>query len=127
MDYTDSRDDIVPLANLTGVKFDLLTTNEIKTLSVIPSINKTKELVDSRLGFPNPSQEHKCSTCGGTDINLCEGHFGCITLPRLIYNPNLIVDTVDILNKICPSCSNLKEKKEKEKCVNLLFFHERRL
>ena len=29
MDYTDSRDDIVPLANLTGVKFDLLTTNEI--------------------------------------------------------------------------------------------------
>ncbi|XP_057838747.2 DNA-directed RNA polymerase IV subunit 1 isoform X2 [Cryptomeria japonica] len=113
MDFNDSRDDIVPLANLTGIQFGLLTTNEIKTLSVIPSINKTKELVDSRLGFPNPSQERKCSTCGGTDINLCEGHFGCITLPRLIYNPNLIVDTVDILNKICPSCSNVKEKKKK--------------
>nr|AJA90757.1 DNA-directed RNA polymerase IV largest subunit [Cycas revoluta] len=111
MDLSNLWEGALPLANLTGIQFDLLTKDDIKTISVIPSISKPKDVTDSNLGVPNQSQDQKCSTCGASNIKFCDGHFGCILLPIFIYNPHLIADTVDILNKICPSCLTQRNHK----------------
>lgn len=115
-------DDVVPLANLTGIQFGLLTRDEITTLSVMPSISKPKDVIDSCLGIPNQSLDQKCSSCGASDAKLCEGHFGCILLRRVIYNPHLIADTVAILNKICPCCLSMKNNKRELNILKHLAF-----
>ncbi|KAF8702735.1 hypothetical protein HU200_032563 [Digitaria exilis] len=56
-----------------------------------------------------PLQVGSCESCGATQINKCEGHFGLIELPVPIYHPSHIAELGKILNNICLCCLRLKK------------------
>ena len=63
------------------------------------------ELTDSRLGLPNADRE--CKSCKKKIKQDCEGHFGHIVLPTLIYHLNYVPEIVRILDRICLKCFEL--------------------
>lgn len=95
----------VPSGKLVGIKFDLLTGNEIEKFSSI-NIVEGSDVTNAKLGLPNTFLE--CTTCGASNITKCDGHFGCIKLPMTIYNPHLVSEIVYLLNQICPGCKSFK-------------------
>ncbi|KAJ6794026.1 DNA-directed RNA polymerase IV subunit 1 [Iris pallida] len=95
----------VPSGKLVGIKFDLLTGNEIEKFSSI-NIVEGSDVTNAKLGLPNTFLQ--CTTCGSSGITECDGHFGCIKLPMTIYNPHLVSEIVYLLNQICPGCKSFK-------------------
>jgi len=56
-----------------------------------------------------PLQVGSCESCGATQIDKCEGHFGFIELPAPIYHPSHVTELGKILNIICLCCLRLKK------------------
>lgn len=106
MDDDMCMESVVPSGQLIGLKFDVLTNEEIEKFSV-KVIDTSDDVTCSDLGVPNPSS--KCSTCDSYDTKNCDGHFGMIKLPATIYHPYFVSDIVHILNKICPGCKSVRQ------------------
>lgn len=53
----------------------------------------------------------RCESCGATQLDKCEGHFGFIKLPEPIYHPSHIAELGKILNLVCLCCLRLKKPK----------------
>ncbi|KAL2634988.1 hypothetical protein R1flu_006467 [Riccia fluitans] len=119
---------------LVGIEFDVLRSQDIFKLSVIPaaqleaesnsgSIERPKDLYDARLGVP--TQRGKCETCGGDKrgpcgaARSCDGHFGHIELPSAIYHPYHVRRVVNLLKKLCLGCKRALKKKERPNILNL--------
>ncbi|TVU19006.1 hypothetical protein EJB05_35129, partial [Eragrostis curvula] len=96
----------VPLAKLTAVKFDLMTSADMEKMSSI-SIIEQSDVTSPKLGLPNSSPQ--CDTCGSQNTRDCDGHFGVAKLAATVHNPYFINEVVQFLNQICPGC--LKPKK----------------
>ncbi|XP_020084500.1 DNA-directed RNA polymerase IV subunit 1 isoform X1 [Ananas comosus] len=99
----------VPSGILTGLKFDLMTGDDIEKLSNA-SIVEANDLTNAKLGLPNALSQ--CATCGSKNLRGCDGHFGAIKLPAIIYHPYFVGEIVQILNQICPGCLSVKQDQE---------------
>lgn len=53
----------------------------------------------------------RCESCGATQLDKCEGHFGYIKLPEPIYHPSHVAELGKILNLVCLCCLRLKKPK----------------
>jgi DNA-directed RNA polymerase-5 subunit 1 len=56
-----------------------------------------------------PLQVGSCESCGATQLDRCEGHFGFIELPVPIYHPSHVAELGKILNILCLCCLRLKK------------------
>ena len=119
----------VEVKRIKEIKFGLLSSNDIRRMSVITDntngivIPETREnlnpkkggLSDLRLGTTDP--QFKCQTCGLNTIK-CHGHFGHITLAKPVFHISYMQYIVNILNCVCIRCSKLlldrNPKTEKE-------------
>ncbi|KQK11689.1 hypothetical protein BRADI_2g61683v3 [Brachypodium distachyon] len=66
-------------------------------------------LGNASLGLP--LQFGGCDSCGATNIEECEGHFGFIELPTPIYHPSHVTELRKMLN-MCFSCLQFKTCKK---------------
>ncbi|XP_028548583.1 DNA-directed RNA polymerase IV subunit 1 [Dendrobium catenatum] len=98
---------ITPSARLSGIKFELMTGEEMELFSSV-SILEVNDLVDAKLGLPSTSSQ--CSACGSTNVKDCDGHFGVIKLPISVYHPYFLPEIVHILNQICPGCKSFRHE-----------------
>lgn len=94
-----------PLRKLHSIKFDLMSSEEIKNYSGI-EINESKQtgtgsISDTRMGID--TKHEKCATCDETYIN-CPGHFGYIKLNVPIFNPLYIEKVMTYLSFHCIFC-----------------------
>ena len=114
MDSSFRKDNITH--QLSNVKFDFYTPEEIKRISM-KQITVTNIYND--LGIPNPgSLSDPCLGVGAFDKNSicevchqnnenCTGHFGHIELSIPVYNPFLINQILELLNAKCFNCHKL--------------------
>ncbi|MED6131304.1 hypothetical protein PIB30_008638 [Stylosanthes scabra] len=107
----------VPSARITGIKFGLLTEEDIENVSAL-EIQAAGQVNCSDLGLPNPT--HECTTCGSKDRNFCEGHYGVIKFNVTIPHPYFLSEIAQLLNKICPACKSIREEL-RNKGAQLLF------
>ena len=111
MKENQSENEIPKLRNIKGIKFGILSPQEIMDMSVC-KVTKSKisspledTVYDERMG-PSHS-DGICKSCG-QDYLICPGHFGHIDLAVPIIHPQFIKLIISILNCICISCSKLK-------------------
>ncbi|GFU75942.1 DNA-directed RNA polymerase I subunit RPA1 [Trichonephila clavipes] len=107
-------DDNITFKTIKGMSFGLLSTEDIKKISVLEITNielldclgnaAPGGLYDLRLG-PNDRNEI-CQTCGLGDMH-CAGHSGHISLPVPIYNPVFFSHLYQLLRGSCFSCKKL--------------------
>ncbi|XP_059661700.1 DNA-directed RNA polymerase IV subunit 1 [Cornus florida] len=100
----------VPSGILRGINFNIVTEADAEKASVL-QIEAINEVTDPKLGVPNPTGH--CPTCGAKDAKHCEGHFGVIRFPCTILHPYYISEVAQILNKICPGCKSLRQRRVK--------------
>ncbi|PKA53981.1 DNA-directed RNA polymerase D subunit 1 [Apostasia shenzhenica] len=111
----------VPTGLLNGIKFGLMTGEEIYVVAVVIvkelfsscNVVETSDLADARLGLPSTTS--RCGTCGSTSIKDCDGHFGDIKLPFSVYHPYLLPEIIHILNQICPGCKSIHHESRMKK------------
>ena len=109
------KDDITH--ELSNVKFDFYTPEEIKRISM-RQITVTN--IYNELGTPNPGglsdpclgvgafdKNSTCEVCHQNNEN-CTGHFGHIELSIPVYNPFLLNQILKLLNAKCFNCHKLK-------------------
>ena len=109
------KDDITH--ELSNVKFDFYTPEEIKRISM-KQITVTN--VYNEFGIPNPGglsdpclgvgafdRNSTCEICHQNNEN-CTGHFGHIELSIPVYNPFLLNQILKLLNAKCFNCHKLK-------------------
>ncbi|KAI3841938.1 hypothetical protein MKW92_049444 [Papaver armeniacum] len=96
-----------PTAVLTGIKFSLLTEEDLEKHSAV-SVESVNDVTDPKMGVPNMSSE--CTTCGAKDIKTCEGHNGIVKLPIDLFHPFFTSEIVQILNQVCPGCKSVRTK-----------------
>ncbi|TVU16080.1 hypothetical protein EJB05_39628, partial [Eragrostis curvula] len=96
----------VPLAKLTAVKFDLMTSADMEKMSSV-SIIEQSDVTSPKLGLPNSSPQ--CDTCGSQNTRDCDGHFGVTKLAATVYHPYFSNEVVQFLNQICPGCLSPKQ------------------
>ena len=102
---------------LSNVKFDFYTPEEIKKISM-KQITVTNIYND--IGTPNPGslsdpclgvgafdKNSTCEVCHQNNEN-CTGHFGHIELSIPVYNPFLLNQILKLLNVKCFNCHKLK-------------------
>lgn len=104
---------------IKGIKFGILSPNEIRQMSVTAII--TPEVydedgtpieggvMDPRLGVIEPGQ--KCPVCGNT-LSACPGHFGHIELVKPVLHYGYVKHIYDFLRATCRHCGRLKIKEE---------------
>jgi DNA-directed RNA polymerase subunit A' len=102
-----------------GIKFGVLSPDEIRKLSVtaIISIDVYDEdgtpiegsVMDPRLGVIEPGQ--KCPTCGNT-MGQCPGHFGHIELVRPVIHIGFVKHIYDLLRVTCRKCGRVRIAEE---------------
>lgn len=104
---------------IKGIKFGILSPNEIRQMSVTAII--TPEVydedgtpieggvMDPRLGVIEPGQ--KCPVCGNT-LSACPGHFGHIELVKPVLHYGYVKHVYDFLRATCRHCGRLKIKEE---------------
>ncbi|PKI53122.1 DNA-directed RNA polymerase IV subunit 1 isoform X2 [Punica granatum] len=107
-DYYEEQQ--VPSGILTGIVFKVNPGSDTEKLAAL-TINAVNEVYDPRLGLPNPT--YQCSTCGAKNLKGCEGHYGCIKFPCGILHPYFLAEVAKILNKICPGCKSIRQKRVK--------------
>ncbi|XP_015964342.1 DNA-directed RNA polymerase IV subunit 1 isoform X1 [Arachis duranensis] len=117
MDDNLFNDQVVPSGRITGIKFGLLTEEDIENASTL-EIQAAGQVNCSDLGLPNPT--HECTTCGSKDRNFCEGHYGVIKFNITIPHPYFLSEIAQLLNKICPACKSIREEL-RSKGAQLLF------
>jgi DNA-directed RNA polymerase subunit A' len=99
---------------IEGMKFGVLSPNEIRKLSVTEVIMAdtydedglpiTAGLMDGRFGTLEPRQ--RCQTCGNT-ASRCPGHFGHIELALPVIHTSFAKVVYRILSSICRSCGRI--------------------
>ncbi len=105
-----------------GVKFSLLSPNEIRKLSTVEiqtadtydedGVPIVSGLMDGRLGTLEPRQ--KCRTCGNTAV-ACPGHFGHIELAEPVIHVSFIKLLHKLLAVTCRNCGRILLSEEKIK------------
>ena len=105
-----------------GVKFSLLSPNEIRKLSTVEiqtadtydedGVPIVSGLMDGRLGTLEPRQ--KCRTCGNTAV-ACPGHFGHIELAEPVIHVSFIKLIHKLLAVTCRNCGRILLSEEKIK------------
>ncbi|XP_021722801.1 DNA-directed RNA polymerase I subunit 1-like [Chenopodium quinoa] len=110
---------------VAGVRFGVMTDEEIRKLSVVKITNRNilnlvgrpepGGLCDPALG---PSDDHSlCKTCGHRAF-YCPGHCGHIDFVSLVYHPLLFDMLYRILQNTCLACYHFKAPPEEvEMCV----------
>ncbi len=108
------------LKQIRGIKFGLLSPDEIRKMSVMEI--KTEDLydrdglpikdglMDRRLGTLEPGQ--RCQTCGLL-WNQCPGHFGHLELAKPVYHIGHVKKIVEVLKAVCHNCHRLMIPEEK--------------
>ncbi|KAG9443886.1 hypothetical protein H6P81_015226 [Aristolochia fimbriata] len=93
-----------------SLQFTISTLDEVRMSSVSGfPISHPGQLGNSFLGLPLESGS-RCESCGTSETELCEGHFGYIELPVPIYDPRHIGELRRILSIICLKCLRIKAK-----------------
>ncbi|MCK5626555.1 MAG: DNA-directed RNA polymerase subunit A' [Candidatus Bathyarchaeia archaeon] len=105
-----------------GIKFSLLSPNEIRKLSTVEiqtadtydedGVPIVSGLMDGRLGTLEPRQ--KCRTCGNTAV-ACPGHFGHIELAEPVIHVSFIKLIHRLLAVTCRNCGRILLSDEKIK------------
>lgn len=105
--------DAIPVQEVKGIQFSILSANEIRNQSMVhvtstdlydKNIPKINGLYDLRMGTTDKSM--LCQTCNN-DLMNCQGHFGHIDLILPIYNICYIKQVYKILQCVCMRCSNV--------------------
>ncbi|XP_028803992.1 DNA-directed RNA polymerase V subunit 1-like, partial [Neltuma alba] len=97
-------------AEVVGIRFSLATFHEICTASVNDSsISHASQLSNPFLGLP--LEFGRCESCGASEAEKCEGHFGYIKLPVPIYHPSHIIELKKMLSLLCLNCLKMKTYK----------------
>ncbi len=103
-----------PIKKLKGIKFGILSPDEIRRMSVTEIV--TSELydedgtpvrgglMDRRLGVVEPGV--RCETCGNT-LDLCPGHFGHIELAKPVIHVGFVKHIYNLLRATCRKCGRL--------------------
>lgn len=99
---------------ISGIRFGLLSPNEIRKMSVIRIINADtfneegtpipQGLMDPALGTIDPGT--RCTTCGNR-LGGCPGHFGHIELQRPIVHVGFNKTIYKVLQAVCGKCSRI--------------------
>ncbi|KAJ1287231.1 hypothetical protein BS78_03G415000 [Paspalum vaginatum] len=121
----EDKDDPTAAADMTmlegsirRVKLSVASNEEIKLMAQpvdasgnpIPITHGSQLHDNPSLGLP--LQVGSCESCGATQINKCQGHFGFIQLPAPIYHPSHVAELGKMLNVICLCCLRLKKPKK---------------
>ncbi|KAJ1277932.1 hypothetical protein BS78_04G040400 [Paspalum vaginatum] len=104
---------LVAEGTIKNIKLSLSTEEEIRTYSV----NDCPVTHPSQLGNPFlglPLEAGKCESCGASENDKCEGHFGFIELPVSIYHPCHVSELRQLLSLICFKCLRIKKGKVKQ-------------
>ncbi|KAF8108351.1 hypothetical protein N665_0111s0061 [Sinapis alba] len=97
-------------AEIVGISFALATHRQIRLASISDAgINHASQLSNSFLGLP--LEFGKCESCGATEPDKCEGHFGYIHLPVPIYHPAHVTELKQMLSLLCLKCLKIKKIK----------------
>ncbi|KAG2296244.1 hypothetical protein Bca52824_042913 [Brassica carinata] len=97
-------------AEIVGISFALATHRQIRLASISDAgINHASQLSNSFLGLP--LEFGKCESCGATEPDKCEGHFGYIHLPVPIYHPAHVSELKQMLSLLCLKCLKIKKIK----------------
>ncbi|MEM3351312.1 MAG: DNA-directed RNA polymerase subunit A' [Saccharolobus sp.] len=104
---------------IRGVKFGILSPDEIRKMSVTAIITSDVydedgtpiegSVMDPRLGVIEPGQ--KCPTCGNM-LGNCPGHFGHIELVRPVIHIGFVKHVYDFLRATCRRCGRIKIAEE---------------
>lgn len=98
---------------IKSIKFGLSTEEEICTYSVNDCpVTHPSQLANPFLGLP--LEAGKCESCGASENDKCEGHFGFVELPVPIYHPCHISELRQLLSLICLKCLRIKKGKAKQ-------------
>lgn len=103
-----------PFARICGLRFGVMTEEEVQRMSVVQLTNTTGGAnrdklapagspMDARLGSPEP-QRIPCNYCFDRD---CAGHWSCIELPFPILHPSFFQYTLSLLRMFCWGCGAL--------------------
>ncbi|XP_062218221.1 DNA-directed RNA polymerase V subunit 1-like [Phragmites australis] len=109
----DQSSILVAEGAIKSIKLSLSTEEEIFTYSV----NDCPVTHPSQLGNPFlglPLEAGKCESCGASENDKCEGHFGYIELPVPIYHPCHVSELRQLLSLICLKCLRIKKGKVKQ-------------
>lgn len=100
---------------IKGVKFGILSPDEIRKISVTAIITSEVydedgtpiegSVMDPRLGVIEPGQ--RCPTCGNV-MGSCPGHFGHIELVRPVIHIGFVKHIYDLLRATCRRCGRIK-------------------
>jgi len=103
-----------PYKMVGGIKFGILSPNEIRALSIAEvsmadtydedGMPITSGLMDGRFGTLEPRQ--RCRTCGNT-ASRCPGHFGHIELALPVIHPGFAKLIHKLLNSVCRTCGKI--------------------
>ncbi|WVZ67284.1 hypothetical protein U9M48_016385 [Paspalum notatum var. saurae] len=126
-DPTAAADMTMLEGSIRRVKLSVASNEEIKLMAQpvdasgnpIPITHGSQLHDNPSLGLP--LQVGSCESCGATQINKCQGHFGFIQLPAPIYHPSHVAELGKMLNVICLCCLRLKKPKiMKSRCPCLI-------
>lgn len=109
----------VPVKNLKQIKFDLLSSQEIKDNAVCfiteSKLTGHNSVYDLRMG----AQDKKlCLTCE-QDSQGCDGHFGAIEFAEVILHPLYLEVIRDYLSCFCKNCFSILINKNQYKLLRL--------
>ncbi|GJN19018.1 hypothetical protein PR202_gb06248 [Eleusine coracana subsp. coracana] len=109
----DQSSILVAEGAIKGVKLSLSTEEEIRTYSNNDvSVNHPSQLSNAFLGLP--LEAGKCDSCGASENDKCEGHFGYIELPVPVYHPCHVSELRQLLSLV--KQSNGKDKVSATSC-----------
>ncbi|CAL5026852.1 unnamed protein product [Urochloa decumbens] len=104
----------IPGGCIRRIKLSVASNEEILKAQPVDALGKLFPITHGSQLQENPSlglplQVGSCESCGATQLDKCEGHFGFIELPASIYHPSHVVELGKILNVICLCCLRLKK------------------
>ncbi len=104
---------------IAGIKFGILSPDEIRKMSIAPILTSEildedgmpirNSIMDPRLGVVEPGR--RCEVCGNT-IGQCPGHFGHLELARPVIHVGFIKHIYDLLRATCRNCGRFKVPEE---------------
>ena len=112
---------IVPLKQITGIKFTFLTSQEIRDMAVV-ELKQSKMIGENSVYDPlmgaNKGNE-KCKICSMLWAN-CPGHPGFIPLPYPIPHPIRLTHLADRITCFCAFCHRIIITKHQMRILELL-------
>ncbi|CAL5031439.1 unnamed protein product [Urochloa decumbens] len=104
----------IPGGCICQIKLSVASNEEILKAQPVDALGKLFPITHGSQLQENPSlglplQVGSCESCGATQLDKCEGHFGFIELPAPIYHPSHVAELGKILNVICLCCLRLKK------------------